>query len=65
MLIRVLQVHFGLTKRTNGARADDFDVPDSALEIIRDELAIVDAEMVRISLKRLYNAAQKFAVDND
>ena len=64
-LIRVLQVHFGLTKRTNDARADDVDVPDSALEIIRDELAIVDPEIGKISLKRLHNAAQKFASDND
>ena len=64
-LIRVLQVHFGLTKRTNDARADDFDVADSALEIIRDELAIVDPEIGKISLKRLHNAAQKFAADND
>ena len=30
-LIRVLQVHFGLTKRTNDARADDPDFADSAL----------------------------------
>ena len=64
MLIKVLQVHFGLTKRTNDARADDFDVADSALEIIRDELAIVDPEIGKISLKRLHNAAQKFAADN-
>ena len=64
-LIRVLQVHFGLTKRTNDARADDIDLPDSALEIIRDELAIVDPEIGKISLKRLHNAAQKFAADND
>ena len=64
-LIRVLQVHFGLTKRTNDARADDFDFADSALEIIRDELAIVDPEIGKISLKRLHNAAQKFAADND
>ena len=63
-LIRVLQVHFGLTKRTNDARADDVDLPDSALEIIRDELAIVDPEIGKISLKRLHNAAQKFATDN-
>ena len=65
MLIRVLQVHFGLTRRTNDAGADDFDVPDSALEIIRDELAIVDPEMGKISFKRLHNAAQKFVVDNN
>lgn len=51
MLIKVLQFHFGLTKRTNDARADDFDVPDSALEIIRDELAIFDPEIGKISLK--------------
>ena len=65
MLIRMLQVHFGLAKRTNDARADDFDVPDSALEIIRDELAIVDPKMGKISFKRLHNAGQKFVVDND
>ena len=64
MLIKVLQVYFGLTKRTNDARADDVDFPDSALEIIRDELAIVDPEIGKISLKRLHNAAQKFAADN-
>ena len=64
MLVKVLQVHFGLAKRTNDARADDLDVPDSVLEIIRDELAIVDPEIGKISLKRLHNAAQKFATDN-
>ena len=64
-LIRVLQVHFGLTKRTNDARADDIDLPDSALEIIRDELAIRDPEIGKVTLKRLHNAAQKFAANND
>lgn len=65
MLIRVLQVHFGLTKRTNDAREDDPDFADSALEIIRDELAILDPEIGKVTLKRLHNAAQKFAADND
>ena len=65
MLIKVLQVNFELAKRTNHARADDVDFPDSALEIIRDELAFVDPEIGKISLKRSHNAAQKFAADND
>ena len=65
MLIRVLQVHFGLTKRTNDAREDDPDSADSALEIIRDELAILDPEIGKVTLKRLHNAAQKFAANND
>ena len=65
MLIRVLQVHFGLTKRTNDAREDDPDFADSALEIIRDELAILDPEIGKVTLKRLHNAAQKFAANND
>lgn len=65
LLMRVLQAEFGLTKRTNDAREDDPDFPDSALEIIRDELSIVAPEIGKISLKRLYNSTQKFAADND
>tara|TARA_B100001057_G_C22832705_1_gene944001 strand:- start:1688 stop:2305 length:618 start_codon:yes stop_codon:yes gene_type:complete len=65
MLIRVLQAYFDIPKRSNDAREDDPDFPDSALEIIRDELAILDPEIGKVTLKRLHNAAQKFAADND
>jgi len=65
LLMKVLQDKFGLTKRTNDAREDDPDFPDSALEIIRDELSIVAPEIGEISLKRLYNSTQKFTLDND
>lgn len=64
LLMKVLQDKFGLTKRTNDAREDDPDFPDSALEIIRDELSIVAPEIGKISLKRLYNSTQEFAADN-
>ena len=65
LLTKVLQNNFRLSKRSNDAREDDPDFPDSALEIIRDELATVDPEIGKISLKRLHNAAQKFAADNE
>ena len=65
LLMRVLQVHFKLTKRSNDARVDDPDFPDSALEIIRDELSYVDPAIGKTSLKRLHNATQKFAADNE
>lgn len=65
LLLKVLQAYFGLTKRSNDARQDDPDFPDSALEIIRGGLFSVAPEIRDISLKRLYNSAQKFAADND
>ena len=65
LLITRLQTNFWLSKRSNDAREDDPDFPDSALEIIRDELAILDPEIGKVTLKRLHNAAQKFAADNE
>ena len=65
MLITRLQTNFWLSKRSNDAREDDPDFLDSALEIIRDELATLDPEIGKITLKRLHNAAQKFAADNE
>lgn len=65
LLIRVLQANFDISKRSNDAREDDPDFPDSALEIIRDELSTVDPEIGKISLKRLHNAALKFAANNE
>ena len=61
LLMKVLQANFDISKRSNDAREDDPDFPDSALEIIRDELSKVDPEIGKISLKRLHNAAQEFA----
>ena len=63
-LITARPVRFSGSSSSNDAQEDDPDFPDSALEIIRDELAIVDPEIGKISLKRLHNAAQKFATDN-
>ena len=60
LLIRVLQANFDISKRSNDAREDDPDFPDSALEIIRDELSTVDPKIGKITLKRLHNAAQEF-----
>ena len=65
LLMKVLQANFDISKRSNDAREDDPDFPDSALEIIRDELSIVDPEIGKISLKRLHNAALKFAANNE
>ncbi len=61
LLMKVLQANFDISKRSNDAREDDPDFPDSAIEIIRDELSKVDPEIGKISLKRLHNAAQEFA----
>jgi hypothetical protein len=59
--MKVFQANFDISKRSNDAREDDPDFPDSALEIIRDELSKVDPEIGKISVKRLHNAAQEFA----
>ena len=61
----MLQSNFDISKRSNDAREDDPDFPDSALEIIRDELSTVHPEIGKISLKRLHNAALKFAANNE
>jgi len=65
LLMKVLQANFDISKRSNDAREDDPDFPDSALEIIRDEISKVDPEIGKISLKRLHNAAQEFETDNE
>ena len=64
LLMKVLQANYDISKRSNDAREDDPDFPDSALEIIRDEISKVDPEIGKISLKRLHNAAEKFAADH-
>ncbi len=45
LLMRVLQANFEISKRSNDAREDDPDFPDSAFEIIRDEPSKVDPEI--------------------
>lgn len=64
LLMKVSQANYDISKRSNDAREDDPDFPDSALEIIRDEISKVDPEIGKISLKRLHNAAEKFAADH-
>ena len=64
VLARVLQSYFGVHLASNDAVADDADHPDSACEIILDEMAEVIPDFASMKAKHLALAIRRFEQDH-
>ena len=64
VLARVLQSYFGVHLASNDAVADDADHPDSACEIILDEMAEVIPDLASMKAKHLALAIRRFEKDH-
>ena len=64
VLARVLQSYFGVPLASNDAVADDADHPDSACEIILDEMAEVIPDFASMKAKHLALAIRRFEQDH-
>ena len=64
VLARVLQSYFGVPLASNDALAEDPDHPDSACEIILDEMAEVVPDFVGLKAKHLALAIRRFEEDH-
>ena len=60
VLARVLQAYFGVHLASNDTLAEDPDHPDSACEIILDEMAQVIPELAPMKAKHLALAIRRF-----
>jgi len=64
VLARVLQSYFGVHLASNDAVADDADHPDSACEIVLDEMAEVIPDLASMKAKHLALAIRRFERDH-
>jgi len=64
VLARVLQAYFAVPLASNDALAEDADHPDSACEIILDEMAEVVPDFVGLQAKHLALAIRRFEQDH-
>jgi len=64
VLARVLQSYFGVPLASNDALAEDADHPDSACEIVLDEMAEVIPDLASMKAKHLALAIRRFERDH-
>jgi hypothetical protein len=64
VLARVLQTYFGVHLAANDALAEDPDHPDSACEIVLDEMAEVIPDLASMKAKHLALAIRRFEQDH-
>ena len=64
VLARAMQVHFGVVLASNDVQAENPDHPDSACEIILDELTQVIPELASMKVKNLALAIRRFEQDH-
>ena len=64
VLARVVQSYFGVHLASNDTLAEDPDHPDSACEIILDEMAEVVPDFVGLKAKHLALAIRRFEEDH-
>jgi hypothetical protein len=64
VLARVLQSYFGVPLASNDALAEDADHPDSACEIVLDEMAEVIPDLASMKAKHLALAIRRFEQDH-
>jgi hypothetical protein len=60
VLARAMQAHFGVVLASNDAQAENPDHPDSACEIILDEMAEVVPDLSSMKAKNMALAIRRF-----